>query len=213
MDKCQRCNSKKACVSCMQCEKFRMLCERCDGYVHNLPGKKEHKRVGVIGELHGGKGNDNVKESNKGGVKEKEGNVKEECVNSGSMQVNNYVMPSLRNRNANKAEGYSEGDGDQKQEQQYNYYNNDNVNCNLNNSARDNSNMNIMINNNNSPNVNENNNILLNNNINKPFSYSSVYSRDYLAELQVIIIYVTLLYIVNIHTRSNRFPMSRFFSS
>lgn len=40
MEKCQRCNGKEAMFACMQCESFRLLCERCDNYIHGLPGKK-----------------------------------------------------------------------------------------------------------------------------------------------------------------------------
>ena len=47
MEKCQRCNSKQAMFACMKCESFRLLCERCDNYIHSLPGKKDHNRVAM----------------------------------------------------------------------------------------------------------------------------------------------------------------------
>lgn len=47
MEKCSRCNGKEAMFACMECESFRLLCERCDNYLHSLPGKKEHHRVAL----------------------------------------------------------------------------------------------------------------------------------------------------------------------
>ena len=47
MEKCQRCNGEEAMFACMQCESFRLLCERCDNYIHGLPGKKGHNRVAM----------------------------------------------------------------------------------------------------------------------------------------------------------------------
>lgn len=224
MDKCQRCNSKKAIVNCAQCEKFRSLCERCDAYVHNLPGKKEHNRVSVFQNEQQGVNTSNVsntgqnmKDNHKGMVMQGRNNDENEQggyndfnnnsnnINS-NIQVNNYVMPSLLNKNIDKGMNIrNERVGLQQQEeqqQQFNYFNNSN-------SIMDN-NKNTMINSNNSQIINDNNNTNLissNSERNKPFSYSSIYSRDYLAELKVINIVHLILFlyicIVNICSRSN----------
>jgi hypothetical protein len=204
MDKCQRCNSKKAIVNCVQCEKFRSLCERCDAYVHNLPGKKEHNRVSVFQNEQQGVNTSNVsnkgqnmKDNHKGMVIQGRNNDENEQGGyndfdnnnnvSSNIQVNNYVIPSLLNKNNERGMNVrNERVGPQQQEeqqQQFNYFNNSN-------SVMDN-NKNIMINSNNSQIINDNNNtkinlISSNSERNKPFSYSSIYSRDYLAELKVI---------------------------
>lgn len=204
MDKCQRCNSKKAIVNCVQCEKFRSLCERCDAYVHNLPGKKEHNRVSVFQNEQQGVNTSNVsnkgqnmKDNHKGIVIQGRNNDENEQGGyndfdnnnnvSSNIQVNNYVIPSLLNKNNERGMNVrNERVGPQQQEeqqQQFNYFNNSN-------SVMDN-NKNIMINSNNSQIINDNNNnntnlISSNSERNKPFSYSSIYSRDYLAELKVI---------------------------
>ena len=47
MQNCQRCHSKEAIIICMQCESFKYLCDKCDNYIHNLPGKKSHNRVSL----------------------------------------------------------------------------------------------------------------------------------------------------------------------
>ena len=48
MQNCQRCHSKEAIIICMQCESFKYLCEKCDNYIHNLPGKKSHNRISIL---------------------------------------------------------------------------------------------------------------------------------------------------------------------
>ena len=195
MDKCQRCNSKKATVNCAQCEKFRSLCERCDAYVHNLPGKKEHNRVSVFQNEQQGVNTGNVsnkgpntKDNYKGMVIQGKHNDENEQVShndfdnniNSNTQVNNYVIPSkgMNIRNERVVPQHQE-------EQQFNYFNNANI-INNSNGVMDN---NIMINSNNSQIPNDNNNNLISSisERNKPFSYSSIYSRDYLAELKVIV--------------------------
>ena len=219
MDKCQRCNSKKAIVNCVQCEKFRSLCERCDAYVHNLPGKKEHNRVSVFQNEQQGVNTSNVsnkgqnmKENHKGMVMQGRNNDENEQGGhnefdknnnvSSNIQVNNYVIPSLLNKNIEKGMNVRNervGPQQEEEQQQFSYFNNSN-------SVMDN-NKNIMINSNNSQIINDNNintNLISSNSErNKPFSYSSIYSRDYLAELKVINIIYLILYIVNICSRSN----------
>lgn len=53
--KCKRCKAKESVFACMECDKFRFLCERCDDYIHNLPNKTKHKRIAI-------KQNDNNKQ-------------------------------------------------------------------------------------------------------------------------------------------------------
>ena len=50
MQNCQRCRTKEAIFACMECELSRYLCEECDKYIHNLPGKQSHKRVTISDE-------------------------------------------------------------------------------------------------------------------------------------------------------------------
>ena len=50
MQNCQRCRTKEAIFACMECELSRYLCEDCDKYIHNLPGKQSHKRVTISDE-------------------------------------------------------------------------------------------------------------------------------------------------------------------
>ena len=206
MDKCQRCNSKKAIVNCVQCEKFRSLCERCDAYVHNLPGKKEHNRVSMFQNEQQGVNTSNVnnkgqnmKENHKGMVMQGRNNDENEQVGqndfdnnvNSNIQVNNYVIPSLINKNIEKGMNVRNERvvPQQQEEQQFNYFNNSN-------SVIDN-NKNTMINSNNSQIINDNNHNLISSNSEryKPFSYSSIYSRDYLAELKVIVYFYLIFYL------------------
>ena len=45
MNKCERCQNKESKIQCMNCNKFRNLCQSCDNIIHNLPTKKNHIRI------------------------------------------------------------------------------------------------------------------------------------------------------------------------
>ena len=45
MNKCERCKNKESKLQCMNCNKFRNLCQTCDNIIHNLPTKKNHIRI------------------------------------------------------------------------------------------------------------------------------------------------------------------------
>ncbi len=45
MNKCERCQNKESQLQCMNCNKFRNLCQVCDNIIHNLPTKKNHIRI------------------------------------------------------------------------------------------------------------------------------------------------------------------------
>ena len=143
MQNCQRCHSKEAIIICMQCESFKYLCEKCDNYIHNLPGKKSHNRISLNAER------DNQNKINK-------------------FQNNNSNDDNLNNNNDNIIMNSNTDIAQQKN------------NISRNNIQKINSDKDIISNNvfdkiNNYTNENKDNN---------NFSYSTLYSKNYLNELQ-----------------------------
>jgi hypothetical protein len=49
-EKYLRCKNKEAVFICVMCDSFKLLCTRCDNYVHGLPSKRKHKRKALTGE-------------------------------------------------------------------------------------------------------------------------------------------------------------------
>ena len=143
MEKCQRCNGKEAMFACMQCESFRLLCERCDNYIHGLPGKKGHNRVAMTPQ-------------GEKSLRDKQNNNK----NNNKNNNNTYQpqeLPPLKETIENNNDIYNSN------------------NCNNVNSSKDEDQMNVEM-------STSNNKIRGNND--KEFSYSTLYSRDYLNELK-----------------------------
>lgn len=139
MEKCQRCNSKEAMFACMQCESFRLLCERCDNYIHGLPGKKGHNRVAMTPQ-----GEESLRSKQK---------------NNNNTNNEQQELPPLKETIDNNNDMYNSG------------YSNNVI------SSKDEDQMNVE--------VSISNNKQRGNN-DKEFSYSTLYSRDYLNELKSI---------------------------
>ena len=172
MQNCQRCHSKEAIIICMQCESFKYLCEKCDNYIHNLPGKKNHNRVSLnaerdnqnkINKYHNNNLNENRNQTNK--IQNyNNNNINQNQIN----QISNSNEDNLNNNNENNIMNSNSDITQQKN------------NISRNNIQKINSDKDIISNNivdkiNNYTNENKDNNI---------FSYSTLYSKNYLNELQ-----------------------------
>ncbi|MCQ2816275.1 MAG: hypothetical protein MJ252_03315 [archaeon] len=170
VDKCQRCNNQNAIFGCMNCENFRLLCDRCDKYIHSLPGKTDHSRMALTsqGEANYKSQMNNSMYINNGNNDNEICNIKDKLNNSISYQKNpnintssvndkgnNITMPQIQNNNL--IEGFNNSyEGTER-----------NTMSMENNSYR---NMQREI-----------------NNCFPSFNYSSLYSKDYLNQLQVIL--------------------------
>ena len=103
MQNCQRCHSKDAIIICMQCESFKYLCDKCDNYIHNLPGKKSHNRVSLnterdiqnkINKFQNNNSNENRNQINKN---QNYNNINQKQIN----QISNSNDDNLNNNNDN----------------------------------------------------------------------------------------------------------------
>jgi len=45
---CQRCKQKESVFSCIVCDSFKLLCTKCDNYIHSLPSKQAHQRLAIL---------------------------------------------------------------------------------------------------------------------------------------------------------------------
>ncbi len=170
MQNCQRCHSKEAIIICMQCESFKYLCEKCDNYIHNLPGKKSHNRISLnaerdnqnkINKFQNNNSNENINQTNKN---QNDNNINQKQIN----QISNSNDDNLNNNNDNIIMNSNTDIAQQKN------------NISRNNIQKINSDKDIISNNvfdkiNNYTNENKDNN---------NFSYSTLYSKNYLNELQ-----------------------------
>ena len=154
--------------ACMNCEQFRLLCNKCDNYVHSLPGKCEHSRMALTSQ---GEANFKAKINNSMYIDNTNNenelcNFKDKLNNSASF--NSQKMISQNNMSVNQKG--------------------------INNSSTISNNNMMMMSNNVEP-QNESsidNKGISNRNMSKEinssfraFNYTSLYSKDYLNELQV----------------------------
>ena len=96
-------HSNENIIICMQCESFKYLCEKCDNYIHNLPGKKSHNRISLnaerdnqnkINKFQNNNSNENINQTNKN---QNDYNINQKQIN----QVSNSIDDNLNNNNDN----------------------------------------------------------------------------------------------------------------